>query len=313
MHLFNKLESNWFYGNVSDLLAEASEKYKSNIPHEMIKGIIVPHAGYKYSGLCAAAGYLSCMENAQTPNLDIKTVIILGTTHNCNLSNCISIIKPELYNNGLINTDVLKQLDFAIDPDNKTFKNEHSIEIQIPFIKYCFPNAKIVPLLVGKLEDFDLDEFTKLHDNSLFIISGDLNHINGRFNYKLSNHKVKMNNFAAINMILNPTNKSLQNMKNYKNHTICGWNTFIYWCHLALQKNLKGSLICYYTSLDDDIYETESVDEYDTSVSYCAIAFFDRNYNNKKSQYELLNANIFLEFANIFTYLISIGLIVSFF
>lgn len=318
MFLFNELDSNWLNVNISDLLVEASEKYKSNIPYKLIKGIIVPHAGHKYSGLCAASGYLSCIKNAQTPNLDIKTIIILGTMHRCNLDNCNSIIKPELIDNNLLDTELLQQLNFQIDIDNKTFKNEHSIEIQIPFIKKCFPNAKIVPLLIGNLDNVNLDEFNKLEQfiklsNILFIISGDLNHINGTFNYNLSNYEVKMHNFKAINMMLNPTNQSLQNMKNYEKHTICGWNAFIYWSYLALQKNLKGSLLCYYTSLDKDIYETDTIDEFESSVSYCAIAFFDKNYDNKKSQYDLLNADIFPEIAKIFTYFFSIGLIVSFF
>lgn len=319
MFLFNKLNSNWLNVNISDLLLEASKKYKSNIPYKLIKGIIVPHAGYKYSGLCAASGYLSCMKNAQTPNLDIKNIIILGTMHRCNLDNCNSIIKPELIDNNLLDAELLQQLNFQIDIDNKTFKNEHSIEIQIPFIKKCFPNAKITPLLIGNLNNFNLNEFNKLDqfknlsDNILFIISGDLNHINGNFNYNLSNYEVKMHNFKAISMILNPTNQSLQNMKNYEKHTICGWNTFKYWCNIAIFKNLKGSLLCYYTSLDNDIYETDTVDEFESSVSYCAIAFFNKNYNNSKSQYDLLNIDIVPEIAKIFTYLISIGLIVSFF
>jgi AmmeMemoRadiSam system protein A len=72
---------------------------------------------------------------------------------------------------------------FFRNPDcrmlDKAFSGEHSIEVQLPFVKANFPNAKIVPLLVGDIEGEKitkiLDDFWDDRENA-FIISSDLSH-----------------------------------------------------------------------------------------------------------------------------------------
>ena len=86
MALFSKLDKTWYDKSYLHLLSEAKDKYNSNILPRFIKAIVVPHAGYNYSGLCAAASYASTLNNDLNPNRKIKRVIILGTWHSCEVS-----------------------------------------------------------------------------------------------------------------------------------------------------------------------------------------------------------------------------------
>ena len=97
MSIFNKLDSGWYNENIVDLLKESREKYKSNILHTLIKAIIVPHAGLKYSGLCAAASYSSTLNLNLDPNHNIKRVVIFGTWHSCSVElECDKLLLPSV-------------------------------------------------------------------------------------------------------------------------------------------------------------------------------------------------------------------------
>jgi len=118
--------------------------------------IIAPHAGYIYSGQIAADAY------NQVRNYQYDVIVILGTNHTTAGFNDISIYPGGGYSTPLglaeIDEDIAKSL---IEEDKRyTFyqrihTNEHSVEVQIPFIQHIFPGAKIVPVVIGK-PDLDL-------------------------------------------------------------------------------------------------------------------------------------------------------------
>ncbi|MDX9801021.1 MAG: AmmeMemoRadiSam system protein B [Spirochaetia bacterium] len=112
-------------------------------------GIIVPHAALPFSGSLAAAAYNSIAGR------DISTVVIIAPVHREEqdkvfLTESESFIIPT----GIIkvNTDMVKKLENA-DPcfqlNDLPHLEEHCIEMQLPFIHYLYPDADIVPILVG--------------------------------------------------------------------------------------------------------------------------------------------------------------------
>jgi len=70
---------------------------------------------------------------------------------------------------------------------NKEDENEHSIELQLPFISKIFNNIKIIPILIGEISNYKL--FSKSigslfeNDKTLFVISSDFCHWGKRFRY----------------------------------------------------------------------------------------------------------------------------------
>jgi hypothetical protein len=146
-----------------------------------IIGMIVPHAGYIYSGQIAAYAYKAAL------NKNYDAIIILGPAHQYFFKG-ISVYPQGAFIIPLgslaVNSpiaDELLSLPFAI-PEKKYFANEHSLEVQLPFILKSFSPTTIVPVVIGQITYAQLDSLAqKLNElsqknNILVIASTDLSH-----------------------------------------------------------------------------------------------------------------------------------------
>lgn len=182
-----------FYPVVAEELTNLLNSYKQNIDIEYkSKAIIVPHAGIYYSGYAAMAGF---------QRLDInENIFIIAPSHHHNFNN-IAIPEYTYFDTPLgsleVNNRLLKDIaeKFPCLISNEVFDQEHSVEVQLPFIQnIVYPqiqNAidfvkglkkigrkiRIVPILVGKC-DYRLisDLISTYWENSSFIITSDLSH-----------------------------------------------------------------------------------------------------------------------------------------
>ena len=107
--------------------------------------IIVPHAGYIFSGQIAADAY------NQTRNGDYELVAVLGTNHTTAGFEGASVYSDGGFGTPLgtsaVDDSTANELLTAYPPatlDIAVHENEHSVEVQIPFIQYLFPNARIL-------------------------------------------------------------------------------------------------------------------------------------------------------------------------
>jgi hypothetical protein len=111
-------------------------------------GVVVPHAGYVYSGTVAAQVYAS-IESAQT-------FVLLGPNHY--MAGSAVAVSEESWSTPLgtveVDLDLIKRLDGIIDRDENAHRQEHSIEVQVPFLQYFFRDFKIVPVAIG-MQDYD--------------------------------------------------------------------------------------------------------------------------------------------------------------
>jgi len=105
-------------------------------------GIVSPHAGYIYSGQVAADAF------AAIPETFSGTVVIVAPSHRGYMT-CASEV-PWESPLGIVDTDAefIRALD--IDVDEFSHRDEHSIEVQVPFVKYRFPRARIAPVMMGE-------------------------------------------------------------------------------------------------------------------------------------------------------------------
>lgn len=117
---------------------------------EKALSLLVPHAGYIYSGACAAKGfhYIS-----QQP---FDSFVILHPSHQ-GIHFDYSVAPFEQYETplGMLNQD--EELFDLLTRDNPDIANqiryhemEHSMEVQLPFIKYFFPETQICPVMIGR-------------------------------------------------------------------------------------------------------------------------------------------------------------------
>ena len=146
--------------------------------------LIVPHAGYIFSGKVQAHSYV-LLENKT-----IDTVIIMGPAHQGSFKG-ISVTLDDAYSTpiGITHVDIefskrlLAGSDIIVQEESSQL-SEHAVEVQLPYIKHLFPDAKMVPLLFG---DQDLESATVLFElinetmNSIqkkyiVIASSDLSH-----------------------------------------------------------------------------------------------------------------------------------------
>lgn len=135
------------------------------------RAIIVPHAGYAFSGELAAAGY-------RYLNPESENIFIFAPSHYSRLFGCVSS-NYDAFGTPLAECRVNKGFASEFEVNNEAFEKEHSIEVQLPFIKYFFKDTKIIPVLYG-CEDYRniskiIENYWEDERNS-FVISSDLSH-----------------------------------------------------------------------------------------------------------------------------------------
>jgi AmmeMemoRadiSam system protein B/AmmeMemoRadiSam system protein A len=117
-------------------------------PTGRIRAIIVPHAGYVYSGPVAGRAY------RLVRGQDIETVVILGPSHHLGFEGA-SIYPEGGFETplGIAEVDapaakaLIRASGFGFIPE--AHADEHSLEVQVPFIQKVLPKAKIVPVVLG--------------------------------------------------------------------------------------------------------------------------------------------------------------------
>lgn len=169
-----------FYPNTKEELLSSfayfdeivQEHFKNKSYNKDVKALIVPHAGYVYSGLSA---YLAYKNVTRIP----KRVIVIGPSHRVAFEG-VSIGEYTSYATplGAIDADI-QYANFLKSKFNFTYikHEEHSTEVQFPFIKYFFKETQLIELVYSNNANLDGIIETILSDSAnLLIISTDLSH-----------------------------------------------------------------------------------------------------------------------------------------
>jgi AmmeMemoRadiSam system protein B/AmmeMemoRadiSam system protein A len=146
------LAGSWYPAS-SEALAQTVDKLLAAV--EPVDGapiaLIVPHAGYAYSGPVAAAGFRQLQQG------QYDTAVIIAADHQMPLANPIAVWAEGGFQTplGLVPVDVeLARALVASDPrltaDLAAHEGEHPIEIELPFLQRVCPHCRIVPVLMGQ-------------------------------------------------------------------------------------------------------------------------------------------------------------------
>jgi len=144
------------------------------------KAMIVPHAGYIYSGPVAASGYARLLQAAGR----INRVILLGPAHRLAFRGLAAPdadgFRTPLGVIPVDNTAIREVLDLPqVHINNEAHREEHSLEVHLPFLQSTLQHFTLVPLVVGDATPAEVCEIIAHFWDSpgtLIIISSDLSH-----------------------------------------------------------------------------------------------------------------------------------------
>ncbi|QBG48125.1 AmmeMemoRadiSam system protein B [Verrucomicrobia bacterium S94] len=184
------LAGRW-YADDPELLAREIDRCLDAVnpePVEHLMALLLPHAGYRYSGKVAAQG-VKLLRGRR-----FKRVIILGPSHRVALQDTVSIpdaahIKTPL---GLIPLDreaisgLWKNEAFTAHP--YAHQNEHSVQIELPLLQRVLDGFSLIPVVCGQLSDTAAKRIAAelrplMNDETLLVISSDFTHYGRDFGY----------------------------------------------------------------------------------------------------------------------------------
>ncbi|MBN1224586.1 MAG: AmmeMemoRadiSam system protein B [Candidatus Aminicenantes bacterium] len=213
--------------------------------------VISPHAGFEYSGPVAGAVYSSIRLPAK--------FIILGPSHR-HVKTRFAIMHEGLwetpFGNVPVDTDLANSVmkkSSLISEDREAHAQEHSLEVQLPFIQFFKKDISIVPISIAYLASFEeLSELGRAVGNAidetgddvLIVASTDMSHY-------VEQDVAREKDFLAIERIISLDAKGLYDIVNRENISMCGYQPTAAAIVAALSLGAKqGELIKYQTSGD---------------------------------------------------------------
>lgn len=257
-----------------------------SIPGDLspVKAGVVPHAGWVYSGKTAAYVFTAIQSISQP-----ETMVLFGTVHNTGF-----VKRSSIYSKGAWSTpvgevevdnklagEILESMPELIVDNPHGHDGEHSIEVQVPFIKTLFPNTKIVPIaIMPDSQAVDIgkaiaDLVQKNAEKEICVVgTTDLTHYglnydfmpagsgNDALNWMHDNDKAIID--LALELKADSIIKEAQN-----NHNACGPGALA--ASIAYAEKMgarRGRLLEYTTS-----YEVRPENDFSMGVGYAGIIF----------------------------------------
>lgn len=226
-------------------------RLSSTEPPLSVRAVILPHAGYVYSGETACR----VLARVRVPEKNF----LIGPNHRLYGSEPFAIFPEGKWETPLGKIEVDPELSAALleashdlKPDPEAHLSEHSLEVEVPFLQTKNPAAKIAPLVVGTL---DLDQARSValacgevlasrREEALVVISTDMSHYE-------SDEATRKKDRYALEAIENLDEEALVRVVRQHQITMCG---FVPVYMLLVMKKLLGirnaTLVDYRTSAD---------------------------------------------------------------
>ena len=279
----------WYDDNPKILSKELSQYLSSSkqySEYNSLKSIIVPHSGLEYGGPVAAKAFI----NINPENFD--RVVILGPSHYEYFKGC-ALTSFKKYETPFGDVDVDTSTIKDLLEDSKHFFSfpqscdvqEHSIEMEMPFLKYIFDkkNFSIIPMVIGDgnlKKNIELGKcLYNLYEDpkTLFVISSDFCHWGKDFDYIYYNKKFKNIwestedlDKQALDIISEMDSQKFDEYIKKTKNTICGKNpiTIVLSIIEEYKKKHQDKKISFETAGYSQSEKAKSMN--DSSVSYAA-------------------------------------------
>lgn len=249
---------------------------------EVVIGVAVPHAGWVYSGPTAGLAF-AAVHRTSSP----EVFVLLGASHSPFLT-FPAIMSAGEWETPLgrvaIDEDLAEAVLAAgagrIRDDPEAHEPEHSIEVQVPFVQYLFPEARIVPIIVPPAPDSHLvgDAVADAVEESglkvAVVGSADLTHYGphfGLFNHGTgarANAWVRENDRRMVDLLLGMRAEEIVPEANQRQNC-CGAGALAALTAACRRLGVENSLLLHQTTS----YEVMPDPAGDTIVGYASVAF----------------------------------------
>jgi len=240
-----------FYPADKEALQAALADYLGEVRADTrARGVIVPHAGYMYSGHVAGAVYSRLMMPSR--------VIVMCPNHT-GLGPALSIMSDGAWETPLGQVPVDKVLAKSLlhhchllTEDAAAHQLEHSLEVQLPFLLHLRSDVQFVPIAIGTSGYASLERLGKgietavreLKEEVLVVASSDMNHYE-------SDETTRMKDQKAIERILALEPKGLYDTVKSESISMCGYGPVVAMMHgIQPLSSRRAELIKYATSGD---------------------------------------------------------------
>jgi AmmeMemoRadiSam system protein B len=280
----SELRGTWYPADVGALRDQVDgwlHEWASATEMGRLRAVVVPHAGYQYSGRAAAAAY-ACLGRAT-----YTRAVIIAPSHRAAFRG-VALLDVDAFRTplGEIAVDRAAVAALAATPlcveRPAVYGGEHSLEIQLPFLQRAVPSLSVVPALVGMLAANDYAPVAAAlaavaDDRTLFVVSSDFVHYGWRFDYlpfpatgpAEVAAALRTLDMGAIERVCAGDPTAFSTYVEDTGATICGRVPITVFLTLH-RRRTPGRLLAYYTSLD-------VTGDYEHSVSYASIAFPEKD------------------------------------
>jgi MEMO1 family protein len=274
----SKLELNQFFARVEN----------SNTPKLDVRACIVPHAGYEYSGAIASNVY-----NHIDPK-NVKRIVVLAPSHR---RSYVGVALPlfQHYTTPLgnieVDTKAVQQLanNAIFTQQHAGFTQEHSCELQLPFIKHHFPDATILPLIISQVTTAQIYTIAEqlaplIEDHTLIVVSSDFVHYGPRYGYLPFTNNIRNNldilNGQALRSIIQFHLPDFESILQTTQATVCGSSAIRVLLNL-IAKNKLDPLSARLVSYGHSTPANQTIEN---DVSYAGLIFVAQTLKPSKKQ-----------------------------
>jgi len=273
--LRSSLAGKWYSNNaqalneqITGFFEKAEVKAKDNII-----ALILPHAGYQFSGQTAALGL-------KTLGKKYERVVIIGPSHSVHMEDMLSVPRVTHYETPLgqvpLDTEFInKLLTYSMFQNlPHAHRYEHSVQIELPLLQYSQKDFKLVPIVAGVCSQQTIDKVAAIlkaliDDKTLVVASSDFVHYGPNYNYVPFKEdipeKIKELDMGAYEHIAKLDSNGFLQYKRKTGATICGYIPVAILLAM-LEKPTDAQLIGYTTS-------GRLTGDFANSVSYLSAAF----------------------------------------
>lgn len=222
------------------------------------KALIIPHAGYVYSGITAAIAYATLRPAADR----IRHIVLLGPAHRvytrglalCHATHFSTPLgEVEVDREAVERLQALPQVNYS----DAAHRDEHSLEVHLPFLQYLLGEFTLVPLVVGESSPQEVGEVLDLlwgDEETVIIISSDLSHF---LDYETAS-RIDRETMQAIEQL---------QLEKIGSNQACGCMPVRGLLHTARQRGMSTRVLDYRNSGD-------TAGNRDRVVGYGAVSFY---------------------------------------
>jgi AmmeMemoRadiSam system protein B/AmmeMemoRadiSam system protein A len=273
--LRSSLAGTWYTADAEELREQIDDFFqKASVkPINNVTALILPHAGYQYSGRTAAMAL-------KTAGREYKRIVVIGPSHRVPMEEVLSVSRATHYETplGQVPLDVefiselLKYPVFQNVP--QVHKSEHSVQIQVPLLQHCQSSFKLVPIVAGSCSQATIDNAggilrSLIDEETLVIASSDFVHYGVNYGYAPFKQdipeQIKKLDMGAYEYIARLDGPGFLDYRRNTGATICGYIPIAILLSM-LSKPADAHLVDYATS-------GEQAGDYTNSVSYLSVAF----------------------------------------